>query len=209
GAPADGDSVLSVGAVDPLGRWATFSSLGPSSDGRTKPDIAAQGQQTIIATPWGGVTAGNGTSFSSPVIAGMTACLWQAKRSFTNMQIISAIMKSSRQYNTPDDTLGYGIPDYSLAKSLLDTTDVEMGTLQIYPNPFSQSIEFWINLPDHQKVKVFIFDITGKQIFFREIELFKGISQVTLENPVRVSGLYILKVQTQNESLVGKIIHTQ
>ena len=208
GAPADGDSVLSVGAVDPLGRWATFSSLGPSSDGRTKPDIAAQGQQTIIATPWGGVTAGNGTSFSSPVIAGMTACLWQAERAFTNMQIISAIKKSAQQYNAPDDTLGYGIPDYSLAKSLLDTIGVEMGTLQIFPNPFGQSIEFWINLPDHQKVKVFIFDMTGKQVFFQEIELLKGISQVSLENPVRVSGLYILKVQTQNESLVGKIICT-
>jgi hypothetical protein len=209
GAPADGDSVFTIGAVDPLGMWANFSSLGPSSDGRVKPDIVAQGKQTIIATPWGGITGGNGTSFSCPVIAGMTACLWQAKRTFSNMQIISAIVRSAHQYSTPDDTLGYGIPDYTMAYSKLDTVEVESGSLKIFPNPFSELIQFWINLPEEQNVNVFIYDITGKMVFSESIYLYKGTSLVSLENTIDVPGLYILQSQTRDGSFYGKIIRSQ
>jgi len=209
GAPADGDSVFTIGAVDPLGRWATFSSLGPSSDGRVKPDIVAQGQQTVIANPWGGVTGGNGTSFSSPVIAGMTACLWQAKRPFNNIQIISAIVRTASQYSTPDDTLGYGIPDYMKAFRNLDTLDVETGSLKIFPNPFVKRIQFWIDLPEKQDVNVRIYDVTGKMVFFESKYLLNGISLISIENPTDAPGLYILQLQTRNGSVYGKIIHSQ
>ncbi len=209
GAPADGDSVFTIGAVDALGRWATFSSLGPSYDGRIKPDIVAQGQQTIIATPWGGITGGNGTSFSCPVIAGMTACLWQAKPAFSNMQIISAIVRTANQYSSPDDTLGYGIPDYMMAFHSLDTLDVETGSLKIFPNPSNQLIQFWINLPEKQNVNVMIFDITCKMVFSESKYLPDGVSLLSLENATDVPGLYILQLQTRTGSFYGKIIHSQ
>ncbi|KPL14253.1 MAG: hypothetical protein AMS26_11345, partial [Bacteroides sp. SM23_62] len=75
-APSDGDSVLGVAAVDPDGERAYFSSMGPSSDGRVKPDVAAQGQATVLIRSNGLVGTGNGTSFSSPVMAGLATCLW-------------------------------------------------------------------------------------------------------------------------------------
>ena len=65
------------------------------------------------------MTTSNGTSFSSPIIAGMTACLWQANPDKTNMEVMNAIMQSAHLYNTPDDQLGYGIPNYTLANALL------------------------------------------------------------------------------------------
>ena len=78
GAPADADSILSVGAVDENADFAWFSSYGPSFDGRVKPTVVAQGRNTIVATSNNGTLTGNGTSFSSPIVAGLSACLWEA-----------------------------------------------------------------------------------------------------------------------------------
>ncbi len=119
GAPADGDSVFSIGAVDAFGNYASFSSKGPSWDGRIKPDVSAQGQGTAYGDPWGSVGIGNGTSFSSPVIAGAAACLWQAFPAFNNVQIMDAIRQSASQYANPDTLLGYGIPDFAAAATIL------------------------------------------------------------------------------------------
>lgn len=119
-APADGDSVFTVGAVTGSGNYASFSSTGPSADGRVKPDVVAQGSGSTIISPWtGNVTTGNGTSFSSPITAGIVSCLWQANPSKTNIEIMEAVQQSSSQYSSPDAFLGYGIPDYMVAHRLL------------------------------------------------------------------------------------------
>ncbi len=208
GAPADGDSVLAVGAVDPQKNWATFSSLGPAYDGRVKPNVVAQGQQTILASPWGGISGGSGTSFSSPVIAGMTACLWQAKRDFNNMQIIEAIQKSADQSSHPDDTLGYGIPDFLLAKNILDSINVEINEIKIFPNPFDQFLQFWVNLPAAQQVEVRIYDLCGKVILVRTMELFKGISKISLETNIEQTGIYILQLVTRERTYTAKALRS-
>ncbi len=111
GAPADGDSVFSIGAVDSQGVYAYFSSTGPTFDGRIKPNVCAQGYQAALADSQGTVFLGNGTSYSSPIICGMTACLWQSNKSLNNMEIIRIIEQSGSQANQPDSLLGYGIPD--------------------------------------------------------------------------------------------------
>jgi subtilisin family serine protease len=78
--PADADSILTVGAINSSLETASFSSRGPSADGRIKPDVAAKGvAATVIATD-GEVTYNSGTSFSAPIIAGLSACFWQAVR---------------------------------------------------------------------------------------------------------------------------------
>lgn len=78
-APADADSILTVGAVDSVGLLTSFSSNGPSSDGAVKPDVVAQGIRATVVEPFSGtIVSGNGTSYSNPIIAGITACLWQA-----------------------------------------------------------------------------------------------------------------------------------
>lgn len=124
--PADADSILTVGAVNFDSIAASFSSFGPTADGRNKPEVSGLGKQAIVYSPEmqdslghyvGGISRANGTSFSSPEIAGMAACLWQALPNLTSMELRQLIMESSSLYPLHDDQLGYGIPDAWFAYS--------------------------------------------------------------------------------------------
>ena len=110
--PADADSILSIGAVTATGEMSTFSSYGPSADGRVKPEVCAQGVQTALIAPNGTVFQSNGTSFAAPTIAGLAASLWSALPNENAMQIRQRIIDSSDRALTPDyQQFGYGIPD--------------------------------------------------------------------------------------------------
>ncbi len=165
GAPADGFDVFSIGAVNDEGNRASFSSIGPTYDGRIKPDIMAMGQGTAVASgSSSNFSFGNGTSFSSPVIAGMSACLWQANPSFTNLEIKEAIMQSGSRHENPDVYYGHGIPDYALANSILTLLQYEKdpdgNLLRLGPNPFSHKLN--ITYIDSVVNKLNIHDISGK-----------------------------------------------
>jgi len=109
GAPADADSVLSVGGINPAtGYHTSFSSYGPTSDKRMKPNVSAYGHVTAAAPA--GLTSTQGTSFSSPLVAGFAACAWQSNRSLTNMQLFQEIEKSGSLYPYFDYAHGYGVP---------------------------------------------------------------------------------------------------
>ena len=112
GAPADHPAVLSVGAVDENEEYASFSSYGPNAEGFIKPNVVAQGKNTVVATSSNEVMTGNGTSFSSPVTAGMVACLWGANPDKSPDAIKLAIYESADRYLSPDAQFGYGIPNY-------------------------------------------------------------------------------------------------
>ncbi|HYU42278.1 MAG TPA: S8 family serine peptidase [Vicinamibacteria bacterium] len=117
GAPADGLLVLAVGAVTSTGARASFSSVGPTSDGRTKPDVAAQGVAVTAAaphTPSGYVTV-SGTSFSCPLTAGVVALVLQARPSATVSEVEDALRATARQAGRPDNLLGWGIVDAAKA----------------------------------------------------------------------------------------------
>lgn len=110
--PADADSILSVGAVNSQGEIATFSSYGPSADGRVKPEVCAMGEGTsLIDVNNGSVFTGNGTSFACPLIAGMAASLWSALPEASNMEIREMILRSADRYTQPNEQYGYGIPN--------------------------------------------------------------------------------------------------
>ena len=117
--PADGDSVLAVGAVNAAGTPAGFTSRGPSADGRVKPDVASVGVATVVQLQNNMLGTNNGTSFSAPNLAGLTACLWQGFPEFNNMKIVTALQQSGNRAAQPNDTIGYGIPDVRKALLLL------------------------------------------------------------------------------------------
>jgi hypothetical protein len=119
GTPADADSVMAVGAVTPSGAIAGFSSYGPSSDGQIKPDVASVGQGTIVQFPNNAIGPNNGTSFACPNMAGLTTCLWQGFPEFNNMKIINALRQAGSKASSPDDRVGYGIPDVKKAVTIL------------------------------------------------------------------------------------------
>lgn len=120
GTPADGLNVISVGAVRGNGSRASFSSFGPSADGRIKPNVSAQGSRVFVANSKGnGVSQTDGTSFSSPIMAGMISTLWSAFPYKSNWEIKDAVEAAGSQTLQPDNSLGYGIPDFFRAYLLL------------------------------------------------------------------------------------------
>jgi hypothetical protein len=136
GTPADGINVISVGAVKSNGSRASFSSYGPTPDGRIKPNVSAQGSRAIVAGMKGyAVTSTDGTSFSSPIMAGMVTTLWSAFPDKTNWEIKDAIEASGNQSTKPDSSLGFGIPDFFRAYVYLMEAGMAIsGSGDVYPN---------------------------------------------------------------------------
>lgn len=110
--PADATDIITVGSVTPDRRNASFSSIGPTADGRIKPDVMALGSPTTVITGRGTIIKDVGTSFSTPVVAGLVACLWQALPGLTAKDIIRLVRNSADNRLTPDNIYGYGIPDF-------------------------------------------------------------------------------------------------
>jgi len=119
--PADGDSVLAVGAVNTNGTVGSFSSYGPSSDGQVKPDVASIGVGSIVQSTSNTVVTGSGTSFACPNMAGLASILWQGFPEVNNMRIIRALREAGNMASTPNDRIGYGIPDLKAAFGTLLT----------------------------------------------------------------------------------------
>lgn len=154
-APADADSILAVGGVDAARNRSSFSSIGPSADGRIKPNLAAQATQTAIINAAGLPTRGNGTSFSCPIVSGMVACFWQANPTLTAQQVISFLQRSGSQAAAPDNLLGYGIPNFVTAYNLANPNaplsasgpKLRTGQLFVYPNPIKDN-ELYLQLSE-------------------------------------------------------------
>ena len=140
-APADGENVIGVAAVDKNGLRAPFSSVGPAYGGAIKPNVAAKGMGTTLVTSNGSIGYSNGTSFSSPVLAGLGACLLQANPYASAKQIKTAIEQSASQYYKPDSLLGYGIPDFEKADKYLKVNHISYSNWEsswaVSPNPFT------------------------------------------------------------------------
>jgi subtilisin family serine protease len=201
--PADADSILSVGAVDASGAPAAFSSYGPSSDARVKPDVASIGFGTAISSTTGTTVSGNGTSFATPNLAGLVTCLWQAFPDFTNMQIIKAVQKSGSIYDHPDNRIGYGIPDFKKAyddltrQRILKNAPTILGNklIRVYPNPFKNNFTVLIK-PEQTSTGIFkLFDAAGKLYFSKQISLRQGVIQLIDFDKMQPlqKGMYILK----------------
>jgi serine protease AprX len=201
--PADADSILSVAAVDSSGNVAGFSSYGPSSDGRVDPTSASVGAGTALSSTSGAIEAGNGTSFATPNLAGLVTCLWQAFPDFTNMEIISAVKKSSSIYNAPDNRIGYGIPDFKkayddlLQQKLLKNAQQILGNadIKIFPNPFHNNFTILIK-PKRTSTATFSFyDGAGKLYFSKQIAITEGVIQAINFNSIQPlqKGMYVLK----------------
>jgi subtilisin family serine protease len=168
--PGDADSILTVGAVDASGNYASFSSTGPTSDHRIKPDVAAQGLASALCNPGGGVTFGSGTSFATPIIAGAVASLWSANPTVSNFELMQAVKQSASQYTHPDSLKGYGIPNFCIANSLLKSLSASTQTPvtvlnKVYPNPFNNSVtvEFYSSLK--QDVTVSLYNSLGQTLY--------------------------------------------
>ncbi len=212
GAPADGDSVLSIGAVNITGQRASFSSIGPTADGRIKPNVMACGEGATIAVGSDGIsTWGNGTSFSSPILAGMATCLWQAHPEMTIMEIQEAIKQSGSNATTPDDYMGWGIPDFQEANSILTTTNPTIfidNLVATYPNPFNDYLYIELNNDTTEKINIELFDVAGNVVYSQAFEVSSNNNKIKLTNDIgKLSqGVYFLKIKAKNKTIITKVI---
>jgi subtilisin family serine protease len=171
--PSDGDSVLAIGAANKDGVPAPFTSPGPASDGDVKPNVSAVGWNTIIQRSNGKIGTGNGTSYSSPVVAGAAACLWQANPHASAAEVKRALEQSAHLYVNPDSLLGYGIPDLKLADKILKTSILKQwaddATWLVYPNPASNYIVLQKNgNATLGKVQLAFYTLDGKLVHKEE-----------------------------------------
>ncbi len=209
-APADGNNVLAVAATYADGNRASFSSVGPSADGRIKPDIAAMGSGVTFASSYddSAFSSGNGTSFSCPIAAGGAALLLNAFPDLTPAQVQQALRNTASQSDAPDKYLGWGVIDLEAAYNYIQASGLKNLPLSIqpkqielfpnYPNPFNPSTTISYRLLRAGAVEISVFNMQGQKV----LELPKIIQaggniyqrQILLENDA--SGLYFYHVKT-------------
>ena len=131
GFPADAQGVITVGAVDGNKVRAGFSSIGPTADGRIKPDVMAMGQGATVYYN-NQILSNNGTSFSAPIMAGIVACMVQAMPDKQPAEIKQALITIADRYHNPDNYYGYGIPDFSRSPLINQNNALQA---EVYPNP--------------------------------------------------------------------------
>lgn len=206
GVPAEALNVLGIGAVKADETYAAFSSIGPSFDGRVKPDVMAQGDPAVLSDTAGNITSASGTSFSGPIMAGMVACLWQALPGKTNAQIKQLITQSADNFSEPPvksrPQYGYGIPDFSLALANgLSVSSFSKNDFLVYPNPTNDSIS--ITSPEGFDVKtIAIYNVLGQKVLEKNI----SSKSPTISLKSLNSGMYFYKIESNDFSKSGKII---
>ena len=110
--PSDAENSLTVGALNQQRVNAPFSGVGPTQDMRIKPDVMALGSPACLISGRGGVIRDMGTSFSTPIVAGLVACLWQALPNKTALEIMDLVRQNSNNNQKPDNIYGYGVPNF-------------------------------------------------------------------------------------------------
>ncbi|MBP6662803.1 MAG: S8 family serine peptidase, partial [Paludibacter sp.] len=200
--PAESLHTLAVGAVTASGFYASFSSIGPTFDGRVKPEVAAQGVQAVVSDPTGAIGLANGTSFSGPITAGMVACLWQALPTKTNAEIIQIIKQSASIYANPTPQLGYGIPNYNTALSTtLGINAVEKGIVMLYPNPANDILNFNIQRFSANAI-IEIYSALGQRVLETKVASANGSITVS---PLS-SGIYFCRITSGTSTSIIKFI---
>lgn len=215
-APADAFDILAVGAVDTARQSVPFSSRGPAADGRVKPDVCAMGLRTV-GLDGAGWNVGHisGTSFSAPLVAGLSACLWQLHRNRTAHDIMDAIRRSASRYDRPDDSLGYGIPDFWRAHLLLggrDITGLSSPTaLGVVPNPFTDFLDVEVFTGGETRMEISLHDLLGQLLWSTPVT---GLEPHTYAH-VRVhdalltrlrAGTYIIRVKVGGSRITRRVV---
>ncbi len=199
--PADAANILTIGAVTSTEAYASFSSIGPSFDGRVKPDVCAKGQAATISNTAGTITTASGTSFSSPILAGMVATLWSALPNKTAAEIIQLVKESSDQYSNPTIFKGYGVPDFQLAlNNALGIESFQTNATLFYPNPVKDKLFF---SSDDSKNGVFtLYNNLGQKV----LDVSLDSNQQPISTETISSGVYHYVFSSNNSNLQGKLI---
>jgi subtilisin family serine protease len=204
--PSDGLYCIAVGAVDENGQYVSFSSIGPSADGRVKPDVAAMGRGTVVQGTNGEISSASGTSLSAPIISGLATCLWQALPNITVADLRERIHYSSSIYENPNPLIGHGLPNFFNAMYPLNVaSDIDNSQLNIFPNPSNGKIMVslpWQNSTEHS---IRVMTIEGKTIINQNFTQTSPVYSIDIPSNYP-SGLYLIKLTSKHGTKFGKVI---
>ena len=217
-APADADSVISVGAVNLYGEIASWSSHGPTFDGRIKPEVCARGVYTWCINP-NSTTQYiqlNGTSLSAPLVGGAVALIIQAQPDWSAMQVREATLMTASQSSNPDNSYGYGIMnaadaveyEATVAIDRPDDLPSEFHVTNAYPNPFNPSLTIEVSGAVGEYLTVDIFSLTGKSI----TNVYTGTvfqpNQKMIWSPENIpNGIYVIRSILKGQSQFQKVTY--
>lgn len=214
--PADGDNVITVGAVNASGNFANFSSRGPTADGRIKPDVMAQGASVYVASS-GPYSFSNGTSFSSPMVAGIVALMLEANPDVTPAQVADILRSTADRSENPDNEFGWGIVDaeaaVQMASDLVATsTEDEVVRESIvldaaYPNPFVDRTTLLMN-NNGQAVaaQLTIYNLLGQEVYTAyDGVLSNGRHRIEVDLSGQAPGLYFYRLKAGNITRSGSL----
>jgi serine protease AprX len=203
-APADAAQVLAVGSVQENYIRAPSSLIGPSADGRIKPDVMAMGVGAVVISSSGPLAAANGTSFSCPQIASLAAGIWQREPALTAAEIRMLVRQAGSQYFNPDNEKGYGIPTYRAVRNILDFP-LTGSHVDVFPNPIiGNSLNVSVVPGDGTIVSVQVFDLLG-QLMHRE-DFTSQWQPLALDFSQVQSGAYLIKIHHANSSKTFRIM---
>jgi serine protease AprX len=209
-APADGEDVLAVGNVNLQGEKSATSSIGPTADSRTKPDVVALGVGVSVYRANGNIGGANGTSFSSPLTAGLIAGLRQKYPSLSRADLMDAVRLSASKASSPDNQLGYGIPHYRAVVNYLEVTGVEPDqnrNLVIYPNPVRDTFTIAPKKPAQiQVTNVAIANARGQIIAVDNMVYDWPDNTYSMNISHLVSGVYFLTVRIGKKYETYKLV---
>ena len=217
--PADGDSVIAVGAVDTVGVRAQFSSVGSTADGRTKPDVAAQGEYVVNAYSGGGFNFSNGTSFSAPMVTGIVCQILQVNPDLNPKEVWEVLTSTASQSTSPDNNLGWGIVNAQAAidkAKMIGTAVADVSPMpssfvvrQPYPNPFGDEAFFEMQLlRPLSDVQITVRNILGQRVLVPHVgPLSAGTHTITIQGQGLPAGLYTYVVEAGGETQTGLMVH--
>ncbi len=209
GSPADAHGALAVGGTNSEGNRASFSSVGPTPDGRVKPQVMAQAQAVSVVNTMGGIGNANGTSFSAPLIAGMAACLWEMFPEASNKKIQQAIVRSGDRYLMPDSLYGYGIPDFELAISFLEKKLEDAKYLKLANNPLLPESAISFYAYQHEVISIELINSSGQKVWNKgNITVYPGYNEIKPFSDIAVlsSGMYLIRVNFGHRAELLKAI---
>lgn len=196
-APADAEGILAIGAVSNSLEKAGFSSVGPTADGRVKPDLVAYGTGVTLWRYTSGPTFSSGTSFSAPQVAALAAGIWGAYPDKSMLEIRNVMLRSGDRFNNPDSELGYGIPNFERALAAIGQTEEQFAirTVQVYPNPLHNS-RLFIKLTPPENCSVRLISPSGSLLDQWMLAISDQAGAMEFDFTKVIPGLYILEFQS-------------
>lgn len=211
--PADAAGVIAAGSVTSSKTKSPFSSIGPTTDNRIKPDLCAMGSGTSVIRENGSIGTASGTSLSSPVLASLITCLAQRFNTLTKDEIVAALKISASHGSNPNFSLGFGIPHFEAFQNYIDSiTESEKPTndaFTVFPNPVDRGIVHIkpTTVQESKPVLVMLYTTTGRLIKEYTFTFDWLVTQANIDMHDLPAGVLLIQIKSQNRTDIFKIVN--